>query len=184
MLSCRRCDLIQTMWFRRCILCKLQQEKDMKKQSHLVLHISCVYQRFLHVLHANGVDREPSFLCATTSHSSICKFSITSIRPQDYVTISEPTKSMLHASAACCGSSEQIFNKSSTYYSGCCIHYAIITFSADTVTPQSVCSALHMCCAQKWHGALLQVHGHRGQARSNWLQAASRRQWFRWRLIA
>ncbi len=117
----------------------------MKKQSHLVLHISCVYQRFLHVLHANGVDPEPSFVCATTSHSSICKFSITSIRPQDYVTISEPTKSMLHASAACCGSSEQIFSKSSTYYSGCCIQYAVITFSADTVTPQSVCSALHMC---------------------------------------
>ncbi len=77
-------------------------------------------------------------------YSSICKFP--TIRPQGYVTNSELTISMLHDDGACCSSSEQMFSKSSTCQSGCCIQYPVITFSINTVTPQSVCTALYVCC--------------------------------------
>jgi len=136
---------------------------------------SCLYpvciRDFLHVLHADRVDCKTLCLCATTSYSSACKFSITGIETPGLN--SELTVPMLHDQGACCSSSEHTIRKSNTCQSDCCIQYAVITFSTDTVAPQSVCTALYVCYAQKQQGVLLQVHGHRGQARSNWLQAAA-----------
>ena len=91
MRNCRRCDLTQAMCFRQCILCKLQQEKDVHKQSHLVLHISSVYQSFCMCMRLILKQAFCVLQCHTCQmYSSICKFP--TIRPQGHVTNSEPPK--------------------------------------------------------------------------------------------